>query len=391
MSFPNSRQLVLNLANRDNPPPNGVPSPNFTDVTFDPVVVLENAHSSGREVSVLIRSLTTGRFRNNRIVYYDRYDLTTFFGAFDEVPYVQSATAELMLDAINARYGLSLSIDEFTITEFEEDTYDGTQITLVAIPGNYAYRGSKVFTVVNEGLIPLETVIVNQILNGLVYPEVEILPLTEDDNYELSGDLIEGDGDLLGGFDLSAEGFMMADNEQIRLAVSVAPLGSDVLVPLTNDGEYYGKRLTIPAPDSDWNIIVAAQLIGEYSSQKITDHYDVELTVTNSTTNESLEMILIDSVINAGTLDWRIIFDGLAHPNGNDITDNGLSVSNDTILSVHRLSYYRETVMPGSSFLGTPPRALVGQFVVTMRAYRKDSVAQPVVVTLNVNVDPPIE
>ncbi len=386
MSFPNSRQLVLNLANTDNPPPPGIPSPTFQDVALDPIVLLPEDHSSNREVSVLVRSLPTGRFRNNRIVYYTRYDLEQFFGPFNSIPYTVGADYNTIIDTINSRYGLSLEYDEFTITEFEDETYDGTVVTLVANADNFAYRGQKQFQVINEDLIPLETVIVNQILNGLVYPDISELQSVVIEDDTISGNMVLPGGALLGGSTHSADGFTIAGNGEVVVAISANRVNSPMVYD-TVDGV---KTIPLPLTTSDWNFIYSVGLVGDLSGARITQHYDVTLSVTNNATHESLNMQLIDSVVNPGNIDWRIMFDGQAHQNGNDITDNATTESFDTVLNIQRVSFYREAVMPETDYIDLPPRAALGEFTIVMTAQRKNSIGQPVVATLGVVVTPPV-
>lgn len=384
MAFPNSRQLVLDLANKDNPPEPGIPTPTFSDVTLDPPIVLPNDHDSLREVSVMVRSIVGGRFKNNRVVYYNRYPLTDFFGEHDSIPYTMDATPAILIESINTRYGLSLTVDEFTYPEFEDETYNGMSFTLIAKPDNFAYKGQKLFYL-NSGLIPLETVIVNQVLNGLILPEAIVLETEVEVDVPIIPSMTDGEGALLGGSTHSTEGFVVASNAEVAMALSANLWTSATVFPTVNGK----KTITLPNEGSDWNFIYSVGLTGDLAGQRITDHYDVDLIITNKDTDETLTMVLIDSTVNDGNIDWLIVFDGEAHPNGNDITDNSHSESFDTVLNIQRVSFYRENVMPLTSHFPSPPRGTYGSFSITMTATRRNSVTFPVVMTLDVDVIAP--
>ncbi|WJJ54982.1 hypothetical protein [Xanthomonas phage RTH11] len=162
------KQILLDLINAENS--STLTSP-LTDaqVTFAVPAVEDGAKNTSLELS----SVVGGPYLGQRSVYYDRLDLAAVlalksarFEKTDEV-----TTVAHVIAAINARYKINLTSDDFTATEFptwelvpnEEHT-----VTLTAKAGSLIFIGTGVVTLYLPQ-VALADAIPNNTLSGLTY------------------------------------------------------------------------------------------------------------------------------------------------------------------------------------------------------------------------------
>lgn len=160
------RAIILDLINADNEGLELLES----EVTFaDPEVEVGE-----RNTSVLLTAAPSGRFSGTRTIYYNRLDLdedivSTGDAVFEKTGAIESIAD--LLDAINSRFNLNLTLDEVSTTtfpEFEDTPGESHTVTITALATSLVYIG-EVEVTLTIATVDLATAIAVNELNGLTY------------------------------------------------------------------------------------------------------------------------------------------------------------------------------------------------------------------------------
>ncbi|MNB58495.1 hypothetical protein D3C87_332480 [compost metagenome] len=141
-----------------------------SDFTFGAVAASTNPN---REVEVELTAAPESLFSGEQTVFFDRLDVQGIFTAagITDVTIIKGATTVgEVVDAINTRFGLGFTAEDFDLTTVvgEEDT----EVVLSALPGSFAFKGDLLVSLA-VAKTPLAEAVVNPELGGLEVTPVD--------------------------------------------------------------------------------------------------------------------------------------------------------------------------------------------------------------------------
>ncbi len=340
-----------------------------TDLTFEvPQVVSEK----DRNTKVRVTATESSKAFGSMNIWYDRLDIARLFEISSievELHTAQVNSTKDLLPELNLLYGLGLEaediVDEQLVTD---DRPINAEIKMQ--PTCLAFTGTLLVTLV-DGLVSLESIITQPVLDGLKYPDPAPDYITKPVIMEgdLTGEAVKEDGTLVVGTGNPAGEMVIAENGELQLALGarryrdlalIEPVGYDYDIQLDAGG--------------DWNFPFSALLINDEEAEYITDLYDVKLTIKAVETGGELVFALERG---EGQYHW------VNKELNLDIND---SASNDTgtlVQNIQRVKFYVDH-LPGVTVNedGTP----VGEFKLELSARRINTIMTRLAVSINVKV-----
>lgn len=343
-------------------------------VTFKPTDLLfgsvEESTNPAREVQMTYTAAPDTQFEGEAVAFYNKIDLTALFeNAAIEVVQISAGPTSIaeVVAAVNARYSLGFTSDDI-VTEGDFEA-EASTVVLVAAEGSYGFKGQVIVEVV-EGKLPLAEVIGDPVLGDLVTP-VEI-PAYLTAPVIIVGE-ITAKGRTAGNKMLVGTGnpvteMTLASNGEIEVGLG-ARVWKGTTPPVSQDGHY-----DIAIKDNgDWNWPFSIALLQE--ERPISELYDVTLTVTSLESGISLPFYLnIDS-------------DGVSHfvntEHDFDIVDSSVTSGGSVVQNIQRVTFYKSVMGEMTTNAGGAP---IGDFMVSLRAERREGLVEPVEVEISVNV-----
>ncbi len=359
----------------------------MVDVEFGlPVVIDPLTHFSARntELHVVAGSAST-RYILEQDIYYNRNDLAIMFADVSDIGEIAEESDVAVIARINELFGMALEAADVFVVDFAEGgSFDGTSITLRAKPDSLGYIGETGFTV-TVSKIPLYVAIANNVLDGLTYPAVNMVPVAPViPNATLSSEATDPDapGTMYAGSGNSSEGFYSTNDGELELAITARLWQSSDLQP-----EADGVISIALQDNQDWNIPFSVTTVGALAGTRPTDSYDVWWKVKNVDTNEEMVWELRDSVINPGNIDWVCTSHATPANSGNTITDNAHDELFSTIQNIQRVTFY-PNVFVNTERLPAVPFGSLGTFEISLSARVKDALSTLQEVKMVVEVTP---
>lgn len=343
-----------------------------TDLLFGAV---EESTNPAREVQMTYSAAPDTQFEGEAVAFYNKIDLTSLFeNAAIEVVQISAGPTTLaeVVAAVNARYSLGFTSDDI-VTEGDFEA-EASTVVLVAAEGSYGFKGQVIVEVV-EGKLPLAEVIGDPVLGDLVVPveipayltaPVIIVGEITAKGRTASNKMIVGTGNPV-------TEMTLASNGEIEVGLG-ARIWKGTTPPASQDGHY-----DIAIKDNgDWNWPFSIALLQE--ERPISELYDVTLTVTSLESGISLPFYLnIDS-------------DGVAHflntEYGIDIVDSSVTSGGSVVQNIQRITFYKPVMGEMTTNAGGAP---IGDFMLSLRAERREGLVEAVVaeITVNVTVEEP--
>lgn len=141
-----------------------------SDFTFGEVAASTNPN---REVQVALTAAPESLFSGEQTVFFDRLDVQGIFttAGINDVTILKGATTVgEVVDAINTRFGLGFTAEDFDLTAPLAE--DDTEVVLIALPGSFAFKGEMLVTLA-VAKTPLAEAVVNPELGGLEVTPVD--------------------------------------------------------------------------------------------------------------------------------------------------------------------------------------------------------------------------
>lgn len=247
-----------------------------------PVVTTEQ----GRNTKIRINAAKGSQYSGWQDVWYNRLDIAELFSRFGhnqvELPRSKVSTSVDAVRLLNTIYGLALSDNEVVSSSITTDQFD-----LVIHSESLAYFGALKIQLIGD-LIPLDSVLTVQVLDGLWYPDAVvdhlITPVVVEGILALHATTPEG---LLYTGD-SANNMLIATNNELEIALRVGYVSN---TPEINPiGTQYSLSLQ---PSQDWNFPFSIALLNTVSGTHIDELYDIRLFLQSHQTDAAVELTLV--------------------------------------------------------------------------------------------------